>query len=81
MTIDKLFEPDVVKVKLLDNAIKRFGVDAYFVHELKADLVYTPDRLTPLFKGMKGVPAGYNITSVYFSLQDAEEHMGLENGK
>ncbi len=69
---------DVLKIELLDLHLSKGGPEYCFFHDLKSDLVYTQDKLVPLFRGLDGVVGNYNITSGYLSLKDAEEHMGFD---
>ncbi len=77
MTIEDTL--DQIKIELLDQHILKEGPEYTFFHDLKTDLVYTQDKLTPLFKGLDGVVGNYNITSGYLSLADAEEQMTRHN--
>ncbi len=73
MTIDE--EIDKIKIGILNGYIRREGKNYWFFHDLASDVVFSQDKLVPLFKGLHDVAGDYNITSGYLSLADAEKSM------
>jgi hypothetical protein len=58
-------EMDNLKIKLLDYYCAREGLDCIFFHDLETNIVYSPDKKTPLFEGLDGIVGTYNISSGY----------------